>query len=302
MKRRFIVGMGLANIDYLATVPHYPAKDTKNFVSSFTVQGGGPIATAIAAAARLGEPTRLVTKIGGDDFGRQILQGLATLGVDLSKVVVDPEGISPYSFVVVDESDASRTLFHWRDLEPLQSRDVDWSCLDDAVCFVSDCRSVDAQIEAARRCRAAGIPVLLDVERIRDGVMDMIALADILIVSQDFAALVLPGGTVEERITAMRRLGPRVVVVTLGEKGSVGMDGTRLIRQPAFAVRAIDTTGCGDVYHGGFAVGVLRGYSVERCMQLASAAAALSCRAVGGRAALPAQSEVEQLIAKPGFV
>jgi sulfofructose kinase len=150
MVGKTIVCMGLANVDYLATMPRYPAKNSKSRLSTLVVDGGGPAATAAVAAAKLGVPTRFVGKVGPDDFGRQILAGLSREGVDVSRTVIAPSGASPYSFVVIDQSDASRTIFHWRDLPPLTVEEVDWSCLDDAAVLLADCRQMDTQIEAAR--------------------------------------------------------------------------------------------------------------------------------------------------------
>jgi sugar/nucleoside kinase (ribokinase family) len=93
-------------------------------------------------------------------------------------------------------------------------------------------------------------------------------------------------------------LGPATVVVTRGEQGSLGRAGSRpLVEQPAFRVDAVDTTGCGDVYHGAFAVGLARGLDLAGCMRLASGAAALKCRALGGRAALPTAAELDAFLA-----
>ena len=84
-----VIGLGNSAIDYLAVVPRFPEQDEKMRMLEFTKQGGGPVATALVTLARFGIPTGYVGKVGGDDFGRFILQGLKEEEVDLSKVVVD---------------------------------------------------------------------------------------------------------------------------------------------------------------------------------------------------------------------
>lgn len=289
-----IVAIGLANLDLLGVLPHYPERNSKNRVDRLSIQGGGPAATAIAAAAALGAETAFIGAIGDDDFGSAIARGLAELGVDLRGLVRVPGARSAFSFVAVDRSDASRTVFHAPGTAPpLDPAAVDWRVLDGAAVLVVDGRQPAAQREAARRARAQGTTVLLDAERLDDDTRALLALTDICVASSSIAA-----GEPIAALDLLAGLGPATVVVTCGEDGSLGRgsDG-QLVQQPAFLVDAVDTTGCGDVYHGAFAVGLARGLDLAGCMRLASAAAALKCRALGGRAGLPTAAELDAFLA-----
>jgi sugar/nucleoside kinase (ribokinase family) len=88
-------------------------------------------------------------------------------------------------------------------------------------------------------------------------------------------------------------MGPQIVVVTMGEEGSMGLEGDKLVRQPPLQVDVVDKTGAGDVYLGAYCYGLLQQWPLERCMQVASAAAGLSCRHLGARAGLPDWKDVE---------
>jgi sugar/nucleoside kinase (ribokinase family) len=149
-----------------------------------------------------------------------------------------------------------------------------------------------AQIVAAELANQAGIPVLLDAGSLREGMGELLALADYAVVSERFAAEVAPRGELEDGLIELQRMGPRKVVITLGAAGSVGLDGDKVVRQSALEIDpVVDTTGAGDVYHGAFAVAMCERWPLERAMQLASAAAGLSCRALGGQAAIPTLTE-----------
>jgi sugar/nucleoside kinase (ribokinase family) len=288
-----VVGVGHATVDLLGVVPRYPARDSKVELLEYSKQGGGTIATAIAAAAALGAPARFVGKVGDDDFGRFILDGLREYGVDLSRVVVAPGGYSPLSFVVVDRETATRTIFYTRgDLAALAPEEVNPAVLDDAKVLLVDGMQPGAQIATAEAARERGVRVLLGAGSLHEGMGELMALADVVIASERFLSEIAPRGELEDSLVELLRMGPSSAIVTLGEAGSIGLEGRKLVRQPAFEVRAIDTTGAGDVYHGALACALSDAWPLERAMRFASTAAGMACRALGGRAAIPDRQEV----------
>jgi len=292
-----MVGIGLASLDLLGSMPRFPAPNSKNRVTDVSIQGGGAAATACVAAARLGARAAFAGVVGDDDLGRAILRGLEEEGVDVSRVVVATGRRSPFSFVAVNAGDASRTVFHAPgDLPPLAPGDIDDAIFDGAGVVLIDGRQREAQLAAAARARRAGAEVLLDCERLGDGGRALAAASDVVVASAGVVDEL--GGDAEAALDALAALGPRWVVVTLGEEGSIGRAGGPILEQPAFRVDAVDTTGCGDAYHGAFAVGMLRGLDLAGCMELASATAALKCRALGGRDGLPRAGEVDDFLAR----
>ncbi len=289
-----IVGIGLANLDLLGVLPAFPDKNSKNRVDRVSIQGGGPAATAVATAAVLGAETAFVGAIGDDDFGHAIARGLEELGVDVRGLVLVAGARSPFSFVAVDASDASRTVFHAPgSAPPLDPATIDTDILDGADVLIIDARQPTAQLMAARRARAQATTVLLDAERLDDATRSLLPWTDVCI-----ASATLGRALGSDPLAALAVLGPTTVVVTRGEDGSIGRtaDGP-LVTQPAFPVHAVDTTGCGDVYHGAYAVALARRLDLAGCMRLASAAAALKCRALGGRAGLPTAAELDAFLA-----
>jgi ribokinase len=236
----------------------------------------------------------MATQLADDDFGRYILRGLRDDGVDCDFVRTAPGSLSPFSFIAISEENAKRTIFYTHgDVARLAAADLDLQAvLQGAGALIVDGHHPEAQIAAAEVCRERGIPVFVDAGSLREGMGELVALADYLIASERFVTEVAPRGEVEDSLLELSEMGPRNVIITLGEAGSVGLQDDVMIQQPAHDVDAVDTTGAGDVYHGAFISAHLLGYSFEKSMEIASAAAALKCRTIGGRAGIPELDEV----------
>ena len=288
-----VVGVGHCAVDYLGVVPRYPDVDTKQEVLEFSQQGGGPAATAIVTLACFGVPTRMVAKVSDDHFGDFILEGLRSVGVDVSHVVVERGHVSPFSFIAVEAKTGRRTIFWTRGSVPaLQPEEVRPEMLDGASWLVIDGHQPAAQVQLAEEARARGIKVVLDAGALREGMGDLVPLSSVLIASERFATEVAPAAELEATLGELRKMGPDVCVITMGLEGSIGTDGTRVVREPAHEVDTVDTTGAGDVYHGAYLSAAIQGWPIERCLRFSSVAAALKCRMLGGRAGIPTVEEV----------
>jgi ribokinase len=286
------VGCGLATLDLMGQVGRMPEIDDKTELTAFSLQSGGPVATALVTLARMGAQARMVGKVADDDLGRIIAADLANNGVDVRHLLRGGPGVSPLSFVAVDQA-GRRTIFHTPGVgATLAAEEWPREALADASLLLVDGHQMAAQIVAAEQANEAGVPVLLDAGSLREGMGELLAMADYAVVSERFAAEVAPRGELEDGLIELQRMGPRKVVITLGAAGSVGLDGDKVVRQSALEVDpVVDTTGAGDVYHGAFAFAMIQRWPLERAMQLASAAAGLSCRALGGQAGLPTLAE-----------
>ncbi|MSP62663.1 MAG: hypothetical protein EXR72_20505 [Myxococcales bacterium] len=286
-----VIGCGLATLDFVGQVARMPEIDGKTDLTAFSLQGGGPVATGLMTLSRFGVRTRFVGKVADDEIGRLIAADLRDAGIDLRHLVTGGPGISPLSFVAVDAL-GRRTIFHTPGVGARLAAD-EWpsAALEGAALLLIDGHQMAAQIAAAEQAHAAGVPVLLDAGSLREGMGELMALADIAVVSERFAAEVAPHGELEDSLIELAKMGPGRVVITLGAGGSVGLEGEKVVRQSAIEVATVDTTGAGDVYHGAFAYALLRRWSLERSMQLASAAAGLACRALGGRPGIPTLAE-----------
>lgn len=291
-----VVGLGHCAVDCLGVVERYPDVDSKTELSEFSMQGGGPVATALVTLATLGVRAGFFGKISDDDFGMFIRQGLRDAGVDTSGLVIEPGKVSPYSFIAVERRTARRTVFWTRgNVEPLRPGEVRFELMQGAKILHVDGNQMEAQIEAAKRARSAGIQVVYDAGSPRERMDEMMELTDVLIASERFAAE-MGSGALAESLKRLHAKGPRTVVITIGEEGSVGMEKDETYIVPATSVTATDTTGAGDVYHGAFIYGMLQGWGLRERMRFANTAAALKCRSLGGRAGIPSLQEVQEAL------
>ncbi len=284
-------------MDHLGVVPRYPALDTKIELEQFSMQGGGPVATALVTLAVLGVDTAFVGKVSDDDFGDFIRQGLEDAGVDIGHVVIEPGCVSPLSFIAVDKPTGKRSIFYTRgNVAPLDPADLPLEAIASAKVLHVDGLQMEAQLAAARHAREHGVKVVYDAGSEREGAEELVSLTDVLIASERFAAEI-GAGALAEGLRTLSAKGPETVVITIGEEGSVGMEQGETYILPPLAIDPVDTTGAGDVYHGAFIYGMLQGWNLRERMRFANAAAGLKCRALGGRAGLATRDEIERALA-----
>lgn len=293
-----VVGLGQCCLDFLALADDYPAEDMKQEYSELVVQGGGPVATALVCLARLGRKTAIIGRVGDDRFGPVIRSELDREGVATGRLIETPGG-SQVSFILVNETKSTRTIFWRRGDGRLLGRDqVDPDLIGSSRILHLDGLFEEAALAAAEAARRSGVEVVVDMGKVRSRSLELAARVDHLIVSQVFAEQFAPGLAPAEQVLELHRLGPKVTVVTLGREGSLGFDGRRLISQPAFRVRALDTTGAGDVFHGGYIEALLSGADLAGRMRFASAVAGLAVTRMGGRTGLPGLAEAEAFLAE----
>lgn len=298
-----VVGIGQCAWDILAVADSFPRADTKKEVLLWEEQGGGPVATALATLSRLGVACRFHGVIGDDREGAAIRQSLREEGVSVSGLVTRARASSQTAFIVIEKSGATRTIF-WRRPSggPLGPDELPGDFLEGADFLLLDGLMKDVSLFAARRARKAGIPVMLDAGRVREGTLELAGICDYVVGSEEFARELGWNDDATRFKTKIRTYGFGVTTITLGARGSVTYADGKVIVIPAFPVETIDTTGAGDVFHGGYLYGLLHKWSLEATVRFASAVAAMKCRKVGGRAGIPGSAEVRRFLEERGII
>ncbi|SMC21953.1 ribokinase [Desulfacinum hydrothermale DSM 13146] len=287
-----VVGVGQCALDYLGRVDAYPPPDTKCEFQDLTIQGGGPAATALVALARWGWRTALCSVVGDDPFGREIRASLDREGVDGRYVRVRSKARSQFAFIAVEPGSGRRTIFWRRPTgDPLRPEEVPVRAVGAARVLLTDGLFVEAALGAARAARQQSVPVVVDAGTLRDGMLELARLSDHFITSEAFARSLMGGPDPEGACRKLAELGPEVVGVTLGPRGSLFFCRGAFLRQPADSIEAVDTTGCGDVFHGAYVHGLLSGWDLKRRVRFASWAAAQAATRLGGRAGIPSPSQ-----------
>ncbi|KAG5043655.1 hypothetical protein GYH30_007484 [Glycine max] len=225
-----VVGCGAAGVDFLATVATYPKPDDKIRSTSFKIQGGGNAGNALTCTARLGLKPRIISKVADDTQGREILHELEVDGVDTSFMAVSKEGTSPFTYIIVDSQTKSRTCIHTPGFPPMKPDDLPESnlltALNGARIVYLDGRLHETALVVAHEAVKKNIPILIDAERLREGLDDLIKLADYVVCAARFPQAWTEASTVSKALVCMLLRLPNIkfVIVTLGKDGCIMLE------------------------------------------------------------------------------
>jgi len=298
-----VVGMGCAAMDVLAVVERLPNLDEKMHAVEMDRQGGGPVGTALTVAARMGMKAAFAGQVGDDFAGEFVIDEFRREGVDLRGEVVHPGTQSQISLILVDRASGKRTAVSGRgELAEAVCDRMRHEMAGRAKILHVDGYDMEAAICFADECRAAGGIVVYDAGSVKDGTVELLARTDVAVASRVFAEKMFGHRDGEAACRALVEMGPSYAGVTLGDEGAVGLDGEEFFEVAPFPVEpVVDTTGCGDVFHGALDVGILKGWDFPTCMTFASAVAAMKVRRLGGRAGIPTFDEATAFLAERGF-
>ncbi len=299
-----VVGVGVNAIDHLCTVDAFPTFDSKQSLAGYDCQPGGQVATALVALQRWGQRTRYVGTFGDGPLGELSRRSLADEGIDVAHARVRRGVANQCAVILVDGPSGERTILMHRPPElTLRAGELDRAVVTAGRVLHLDGYDADAAFTAATWARAAGIPVVVDVDTGAPGVERLLRLTDAVILAREFACAVTGAADPAAALAGLVTMTDApLVAVTLGAEGVLARNADRTLHVPAFVVRAVDTTGAGDVFRAGFIHGLLHGWSFERTLAFANAAAALKCTRVGGRPGIPTVDAAEALIAERGGI
>jgi len=293
-----VTGMGCVSIDFLGRVPEWPEKGLKTPLDSFSIQGGGLVATALVTVAKLGGKSRFTGFLGTSSTATSARENLLRSHVDIS-LIMHMEGAEPIiAMVITEASQAERTIFFTKQNvyypSPEDYADLEW--LKNTRVFLFDSVSEKAGAAMAAEAKKLGITTIVDAERINSCTKETLHAADHVVVPEAFAAEYTGKTEIKEMMLALRSREDQVIIVTRGEGGASALWSDYHIHQPAFPVDSIDTTGAGDIFHGAYAYSISRGKDPFYACRYAAGAAALSTLGHGGQSAIPDEQQVLKLI------
>jgi sugar/nucleoside kinase (ribokinase family) len=298
-----ILCAGGAVQDIVMRVESFPQPGGKVQASQFLITSGGQSGNAAVAVARLGGDTRYAGALGdiGDKVASEILAALEKEGIDCSGVVRVPGASSSVSTILLDAA-GEKMIATRRDsgLSEAGPRDAEALVRDvDAVLIDNRYENFSSPVCAAAAKR--NIPRVVDLDRPTAAGDALLAGSTHIISSAD--ALIATTG-INELPAALTILGQSLkgfLAVTDGPKGVYWLDQGQVRHMSAFKVKAIDTLGAGDTFHGAFTFRLAEGGDVVEAMRFASAAAAIKCTRFGGLQGAPSRAEVVEFLAKnPG--
>jgi ribokinase len=298
-----ILGLGAVAVDDLLFLHEYPRPDSKIPIQRRERHAGGLAGTALVAARRMGRACDYAGTLGDDELSRFIIEGLEAEGVSV-RHLVRRAGTRPFhSTILVDTETKTRTILldEQNVVGPdpeLPSQDV----IRSARVLLVDHVGLPAMIRAARIARAAGIPVVADLERDTSPQFgDLLALVDHLILPYDFAKKITGAADGPAIVRALWRADRAAVVITRSAEGAwyvTAEEPDTVYHQPGFRVQEVDTNGCGDVFHGVYAAGLSEGMKAEARIRFAAAVAALKATQPGGQRGIPLRPEADRFLAE----
>jgi len=305
-----VVVFGSINMDLVVRTPRLPAPAETITGHEFFTAPGGKGANQAVAAARLGAPTKMVGRVGGDAFGQELRQNLTAAGADVSSVFTDPAVSSGVAVIAVDDQ-AQNTIIIVPgangnvgddDLGRLES-----GLIGAKVLLLQLEVPLPAVVAAARLAHQHGLTVVLDPAPAQELPAELFALVDI-ITPNEVEAGQLAGMTVKTPADAARaakkllNLGVKTAIIKMGALGVLYAQAEREATfVPAFEVQAVDTVAAGDAFNGGLATALVEGCDLPETIRWGAAAGALSATKMGAQPSMPGRAEFEAFLkAHPG--
>lgn len=291
-----VIGIGESSIDEVYRVPGALGPNVKLPLSAKQIRYGGQVATTLATCAAFGLRTAFIGTLGDDDHASGLRKALEDRGVDTTPLIRRPVRHRRAMVLVSEQTGDRAVLWERDDRLALTPDDIPRAVIERARLLHVDDVDVEAAIAAARVAGNAGIPVTSDIDQITDRTRELMAAVSVPIFAEHVPRA-LTGETDPERaLRTLRKTHGGMLCVTLGERGSMLLDGNQLHRVPAPPVRAVDATGAGDVFRGAFIYALLRGESPLDILRFANVAAALSCTREGALDSVPARRDVEEFL------
>lgn len=298
-----IVGIGSTVYDTLMVTNGFPPEDTKMQTEKTVIQGGGPCATALVAASKLGVSSEYMGTVGNDTYGTFMLEDLKKYGVETDNTIVKNDYISFHSFVILNTYNSSRTcVWNKGTIPALQPGEINHSAIKCAKVLHLDGHQLDAAIDAAAIAKENNVKVSLDAGGLYPGIERLLPYVDFLIPSEEFAMKITGQADVKKAaLELFSKYKPEFVLITQGSKGGIIFRNNEYTEYQSFKVDAVDTNGAGDVFHGAFVAGYVKGMDVLKAAHFASAVAALKCTKVGARQGVPTYEDTIKFLREKGY-
>lgn len=287
-----LVGIGTSTLDRLYLVEEFPVGDCVHVPLAYVEMGGGPTATALCAAAALGGNTCMIDRIGDRPPSGLVIDGYRRHGVGIEQLIIERGTTTGHASILVRRCDGARAITcQPGTASELGAEEADLEVVKRASILHMNGRHPALAMRAIAVAQASGTVVSFDggASRFRPESRALFESADILIVSEHFAEIATGAHSHDAMLSELAATGARIVGITRGEAGSeflLSDSGERFSQPAAHAARVVDTTGCGDIFHGAFLYHLSRGQHPATCAERAALIAARNCEGLGGRFAI----------------
>lgn len=297
-----LVGVGSLGVAISTLANHLPFASNQTNVAALHTAVASGIAVTLRTLALLGCQTELIGVRGADPSGLMARDLVQSAGILTPHLVAHGATATTLSMVAADGW--SRQIFR----PPADGYNVanqrEFSAVHKLIAGASAVL-LDGSLPAlaaavADAARASRIPVIAHITEVRDGIGEIIAVSDVVIASERVAGELSPRGELTDALEELIAMGPRTVIVTVGDRGAVGRHNDRLVECAAFPAEVLDSYGAGAVFHGGFTAALLSALPFSSCVEVAAAAAALSCQSLGAWDLDISRAQLDALLAQRG--
>ena len=279
-----VVGLGACVLDTLISCDGYPVEDKKQKAESILLSGGGPVGNALVVMSKLGVQAEIIGGFGSDAAGKYLLDDFKKYGVGVENATVIDGASSFTSYVVLAKDKASRTCVFDRGTVPDEPSGLRLCAIDSADILHLDGNYLECAITAAKYAKAKGIKVSLDAGGLYTGIERLLPYVDILIPSAEFACGITGKAQIKSAMSVLaEKYAPEILVVTDGSNGGYYWENGQAVHYDSVKVKAVDTNGAGDTFHGAFVAAHCEGKTVKECCEFASKVAAYKCTQIGAR-------------------
>lgn len=292
-------GLGTLARDVLMKVDALPAEDGFCIVEESQSQPGGSGTNVMVQLARLGAKCGYSGAVGDDALGRQVLDSLKREGVDTSAMVIRPGMTTLHTDIVIDKEGRKFIMLNMGEaFASLKSEEVPEHKLREAKVFYTDLLPQKPSVEALKKARRAGVSTVFNLQVglstmkglgvSREEILQALAYADVFAPCREGLYQLAGTESLEECRDFLRKYCNGILLFTLGTQGSVAYgpagQGSWPVKVQAEKIQAVDTTGAGDSYIGGFIYSYfLEKRELKEAMKFASACAAYTCTGLGAR-------------------
>lgn len=306
-----VVGLGTFAMDILQKVNKLPREDDFCMIEDREYLPGGSGTNVISQVAKLGGTSAYIGKVGDDEVGKQIIASLDDENIDSSHMVISPNGTSIYTEIIIDREGKKFIMLNMGDVAAsLTADEVDYTVVENTDVYFTDLFPKDAAIEGLKKAKEAGKTTVVNLQTglesmeslgcTKDNILDALKYIDVF--SPCFNGVMdITGIKNKEEIGKakdfFRQYFSGTLLFTLGSDGAAAFDkADRQIFVEAKKVNAVDTTGAGDSFLGGFIYSYFtEGKALEEAMDFATFCAAYTCTGIGARYA-PNKAQLKQFM------
>lgn len=289
-----ILVIGHAAYDITMVVDQFPKENTKNRIDNRVECGGGPAANAAYLLAKWGLDVSFAGIVGNDEYGQKIKDELDNVGVNTVYLESSDDYTTTNSFIVANKENGSRTIFTYRSKNmAMKSCNIDFEP-DIILCDGQEIEMTNYMLDLYPKAIS-----IIDTGRPTEEIIKLSKRVNYLVCSKDFAESVSnikinSNNDMIKLYNFMKQEFSNEVIITLEEQGCLYSIENQIKIMPSLKVKAVDTTGAGDIFHGAFTYGIAQKWPLEKCLKVANIAGALSVTKIGSKYSIPTKEEIDK--------